>query len=65
MSVVVATFEIEKATKNTFRYRETDDSEALGAIGTIYISKQTAMLVLGQDGQHPERIVVTVEVDTR
>ena len=58
---VIATLEIERETKNTYRYAETDDSEAAGAIGTLYLSKYVATKVLGTEGQRPERITVTVE----
>ena len=57
---LTATLELERATKNKHRYKETADSEAGGAIETLYLSKVAAGRVLG-DGKPPEKIKVTVE----
>lgn len=36
---MIFTFEKEKETKNTVRYKETPDDGAVPAIGTLYIQK--------------------------
>lgn len=58
-----ATFEMEKATKNTIRFAEVLESElAAPVIGSIYIPKST----LGQIGwKEGQRLVLEVEVEVR
>ena len=58
---LTCTLAIERETKNTYRYAETEDSEGAGAIGTLYLSKFVATRVLGDGTARPERIRVTVE----
>ena len=50
-------FEIEKETKNTFRYAEKAEGGQAPRIGTLYVQKWA----LG-GGTPPQRLTVTVEV---
>jgi hypothetical protein len=52
---IVAMLDIERETKNTIRYKESDDSD--GVIGVIYLNKVAVNQILGK----PDRIKVTVE----
>jgi len=56
MKTTVATFELEKETKNTVRYSETPDEGVAPMVNTIYIQKH----VLGKTP--PTNIKLTVEV---
>jgi len=50
---------LEKATKNTVRYREVESEEPM-KIGSIYIQKWVAKRLNG--GEFPRKIRVSVEV---
>ncbi len=54
------TFEIEKQTKRTIRYKETGGSlDTEKVIGTLYIQKEALKEMFG--GQAPDELVVTIE----
>ena len=55
MKTTTATFELEKDTKNTVRYRETPDEGVAPGVNTIYIQKY----ILGKNA--PQKIKVTLE----
>lgn len=52
---VTVTFEKEKDTKNTTRYKEVNDTDKRDVVGTLYVLK-TAVEKLGS----PEKISVTI-----
>ncbi len=60
MDKLQAVFTVEKDTKNTRRYKESDTNGA-PIIGTLYV-QQWALKKLG-GGQLPERVRVTVTVE--
>lgn len=54
MSIAQRTFELDKTTKNTYRYAEVTEGEP-PAMGKIYVQKWLI------DGEPPEEVEVTVE----
>ena len=56
MKTTVATFELEKETKNTGRYSEVPDEGVAPVVNTIYIQKH------GLGKTPPDSIKVTLEV---
>jgi len=62
MESVVREFEIEKETKNTFRYKEVlEDDADFPVVGSLYIQKWAIKKLLG-NGEVPRRLKVKIEV---
>ena len=56
-SSIVLSFTLERETKNTVRYQETNDPQT---IGTLYVQKMALKALAPGDG-YPEALTVTLE----